>query len=276
MKIPPIDLSKLVQLLKSEGRAEMTVAAAPKLGTLTRGAKVNNLPLFKEWDNIILIMDREVIPLLKKGCEAKSLLGPAQRLAKSAGALSLMASQVLSFVPGPVGIVCSVVNAIVCFSAGNIIGGLLELLGCIPGGKAAGKAAGKVAEKVGGKIADKGASKLGGKIKDIMVEIVQSNRDLRKIVEAVPRPPEAIAKFFAEHPLKVKPKPQPQVGHGYGVRTPMSAPKTGNMSSLEEALKIKMGREAQTHIPPRGNYYYPESINSMIYRLGTNTGKFKI
>lgn len=268
MKIPPIDLSKLVQLLKSEGRAEMTVVAAPKFGTLTRGAKVNNLPLFKEWDNIISILDKEIIPLLRKGCDAKSLIGPGQRLAKSAGALSLMASQILSFVPGPVGIVCSVVNAIVCFTTGNIVGGLFELLGCIPGGKIAGKAAGK------------GASKLFPKIEKIMIEMVQSNKELRIIVETATKPQKAVVEFFAKHSPKIKfdikPNPKPQVGHGYGVRTPVSAPKTGNMPPLEEAMKINMGRPAQTHIPPRGNYYYPESINSMIYRLGTNTGKFKI
>lgn len=268
MKIPPIDLSKFVQLLKSEGRAEMTTAAAPKFGALTMGAKVNNMPLFKEWDNIISILDKEVIPLLRKGCDAKSLLGPGQRLAKSAGALSLIASQVLSFVPGPVGIVCSIVNAIVCFSAGNILGGLFELLGCIPGGKVAGKAVGK------------GASKLFPKIEKIMIEIVESNNQLRIIVETATKPQKAVVEFFTKHPPKIKfdikPKPKPEVGYGYGVRPPMSAPKTGNMPSLEEAMKINMGRQAQTHIPPRGNYYYPESINSIIYRLGTNTGKFNI
>lgn len=257
MKIPPIDLSKFVQLLKSEGRAEMSIASAPKFGELTRGVKPNNLALFKEWDNIILVLEKEVIPLLNRGCEAKCLVAPAQKLAKSACALSLMASQVLSFVPGPVGIVCSLINAIVCFSAGNIVGGLFELLGCIPGGKVVGKS----------------ASKLFPKIEKIMIEIVQSNHDLKAIVEMSSKPQKVVVEFFEKHPPKVKPKAKTEVGFAYGVKTPHSTSKTGNMPPLDEAMRINMSREAKTHIPTNKNYYYPESTNSMIYRLGTNTGK---
>lgn len=257
MKIPPIDLSKFLQLLKSEGRAEMGIAAAPKFGELTRGVKPNNLALFREWDNIILILEKEVIPLLNKGCEAKSLVAPAQKLAKSAGALSLIASEVLSFVPGPVGIVCSLINAIVCFSTGNIVGGLFELLGCIPGGKVAGK----------------GASKLFPKIEKIMIELVQSNHALKVIVETGSKQQKIVIEFFEKYAPKAKPKPKTEVGFEYGIKTPYTTPKTGNMPSLEEAMKINMGREAKTHIPTNKNYYYPESTNSMIYRLGTNTGK---
>lgn len=258
MKIPPIDLSKFLQLLKSEGRAEMGIVSAPKFGDLTRGIKLNNLALFKEWDNIIFILEKEVIPLLSKGCEAKCLITPAQKLAKSAGALSLMASELLSFVPGPVGIVCSLINAIVCFSTGNIVGGLFELLGCIPGGKVAGK----------------GASKLFPKIEKIMIEIVQSNHALKVIVETSSKQQRVVVEFFEKYAPKGKTKTKPEVGYNYGVRTPINTPNPGNMPSLEEAIKINMGRETKTHIPtPPKDYYYPESTNSMIYRLGTNTGK---
>lgn len=204
MKIPPIDLSKFLHLLKSEGRAEMSIASAPKFGELTRGIKPDNLALFKEWDNIILIMEKEVIPLLSKGCEAKSLVGPAQKLAKSAGALSLIATEVLSFVPGPVGIVCSLINAIVCFSTGNIVGGLFELLGCIPGGKIAGK----------------GASKLFPKIEKILIEIVQSNHQLCVIVETASKQQKVVVQFFEKYAPKTKPKPKAEVGYGYGTRIP--------------------------------------------------------
>lgn len=257
MKIPPIDLSKFLQLLKSEGRAEMSIASAPKFGELTRGVKLNNLALFKEWDNIILILEKEVIPLLRKGCEAKSLVAPAQKLAKSAKTLSLIASEVLSFVPGPVGIVCSLINAIVCFSTGNLVGGLFELLGCIPGGKVAGK----------------GASKLFPKIEKILIEIAQSNHTLKAIVETSSKQQKVVVEFFEKYAPKAKPKAKPEVGYDYGIRTPINTPKTGNMPSLEEAIHINMGREPKTHIPAYKNYYYPESTNSMIYRLGTNTGK---
>lgn len=217
MRIPPIDLSKLLHLLKSEGRAEMSIACAPKFGELTRGAKLNNLTIFKEWDNIICILEKEVIPLLSKGCEVKSLAAPAQKLAKSAGALSLMASEVLSFVPGPVGIICSLINAIVCFSTGNIVGGLFELLGCIPGGKVAGK----------------GASKLFPKIEKIMIEIVQSNQALKVIVETSSKKQKIVVEFFEKYSPKTKPKPKPEVGYGYGTRIP-SQP-----SALEQSLKNK-------------------------------------
>ena len=54
-----------------------------------------------------------------------------------------------SFIPGPIGIVCSLIRAIACFYSGNIPMGLLELLGCIPGAKAATKGGTKIAEKVG-------------------------------------------------------------------------------------------------------------------------------
>ncbi len=247
MKIPPIDLSKFLHLLKSEGIIELRAAA---------GTKLCSLALFKEWDNIILILEKEVIPLLSKGCEVKSLVVPAQKLAKSATAISLFASQVLSFVPGPVGIVCSLINAIVCFSTGNIVGGLFELLGCIPGGKVAGK----------------GASKLYPKIEKIMIEIVQNNHALKVIVEASSKPQKVVVEFFEKHAPKTKPKPK--VGYDYGIRTELYPPKTGNMPSLEEAIEINMRRDMPTHIPqPPKNYYYPESINSMIYRLSTKTGK---
>ena len=222
MKIPPIDLSKLVHLLKSEGRAEMRVASAPKFGELTRGVMPDNLALFKEWDNIILVLEKEVLPLLNKGCEAKSLAAPAQKLAKSAGALSLMASQVLSFVPGPVGIVCSVVNEVVCFSIGDIVGGLFELLGCIPGGKAAAK----------------GASKLFPKIEAIMIEVVQSNHKLKGIVETSRNAQKSVVAFFEKYAPKTTPRPKPEVGYGYGTRI------SSQPSVLEQSLKNKFPNPA--------------------------------
>ncbi len=248
MKIPPIDLSKFIQLLKSEGSAELRAA----LGTKLRG-----LTLFREWDNILMLIEKEVIPLLNKGCDAKSLIAPAQKIAKSASALAALSAEILSFVPGPIGIICSLALAIGCFSTGNIAGGLFELLGCIPGGKVAGK----------------GASKLFPKIEKIMIELVQSNHTLKVIVETSSKQQKVVTEFFQKYAPKTKPKTKPEVGYGYGVRTEISSTKAGNMPSLEEAFKINMSRETRTHIPPTKNYYSPESANSMIYRLGTNIGK---
>ncbi|MCM1439385.1 MAG: hypothetical protein NC131_09345 [Roseburia sp.] len=248
MKIPPIDLSSFIHLLKSEGKAELVAATKCKLGSLS---------LLHEWDNILSVMEKEVVPLLSKGCDAKSLIAPAQKIVKSTTALAALAAEVLSFVPGPIGIICSVALAIGCFSTGNIIGGLFELLGCIPGGKVAGK----------------GASKLFPKIEKIMIEIVQSNQALRVLVETGSKQQELVVEFFKKYTPKSKPKTKTEVGYGYGPRTEFNSPKTGNMPSLDEAIKINMERESRTHIPVKTDYYYPESTNSIIYRLETNTGK---
>lgn len=248
MTLPPIDLSGFIKLLKSEGRVELSSATGTKLGSLK---------IIREWDNILLIMEKEVVPLLNKGCESKSLIAPAQKIAKSATALASFAAEILSFVPGPIGIICSLALAIGCFSTGNIIGGLFELLGCIPGGKVAGKS----------------ASKLFPKIEKIIIEIVQSNQALKVIVETSSKQQEAVVEFFKKHAPKATPKPKPEVGYGYGVRTEINPTKTGNVPSLEEAIKINMEREKRTRIPTKTEYYYPVSTNSMIYRLGTNMGK---
>lgn len=144
MKIPPIDLSDVLKILKSEGKTELTNAANGKIG-----AALGLAPVYKEWDEILIILSRELIPTLKKGGELSTFLPLAKKLSKSAANLSLMASQVLSFIPGPIGIICSIINAIVCFCSGNIPGGLLELIGCIPGVKMGVKGGSKIVEKVG-------------------------------------------------------------------------------------------------------------------------------
>ena len=140
-KLPPIDLSDFLKLLKAEGRSELHAASLTKMGGLT---------IMREWDNILRELEK-IIPKLAEGAEVSSLKAPILELAKSATALASLTSQILSFVPGPVGMVCSAINAIVCFCTlpfpVNIGNGMLELLGCIPGGKVAGKMAPKV-EKI--------------------------------------------------------------------------------------------------------------------------------
>ncbi|MFS2858468.1 hypothetical protein [Bacteroides xylanisolvens] len=147
MKIPPIDLTNVLKLLKSEGKNEV----AP---IITKRNPFIEPSFINEWNNILRVLELELIPTLKKGGEVSILLPTAKKLSKSAANLSLTASQILSFVPGPIGIVCSIINAIVCFCSGNIPGGLLELIGCIPGAKMGVKGSSKVAEKVGAMILD--------------------------------------------------------------------------------------------------------------------------
>ena len=147
MKIPPIDLSGLVKILKQEGKDEMS----------SNLSKANNpfgspLTIKKEWDDIVNILELELIPQLAKGGELSHLLPSVNALKVRVVNLSLIASQVLSFVPGPIGIVCSIINAIACFSTGNVLGGIMELLGCIPGAKFAIKGGGKFFTKIGDEV----------------------------------------------------------------------------------------------------------------------------
>lgn len=246
MKLPPIDLTKLLQLLKAEGRVELAVSKAqPKLLEITAEWKI-----FKEWDNIIHILETEVVPLLKKGCEATDLVAPAQKLGKSAVSLSLMASQFLSFVPGPVGIICSVVNAVVCFSTGNILGGLFELLCCIPGVKVAGKV----------------ATKLSPKIEKILVEIVQSNESLKIIVETSSKPIAAVTDFFKKHASDIKPKNK--VGYTYGTKTSTEA------SMLEQSLRQPLHPAAPKPKQPVSYYENTYYTRSEIARYTMSPGVY--
>lgn len=254
MRIPPIDFRKLLGILKSEGRAELSA---------TLGARLGSLQILREWNNILSVLEKEVVPLLSKGCEAKALIAPAKKMAKSAKGLASFATEVLSFVPGPIGIVCSVALAIGCFSIGNIPGGFFELLGCIPGGKVAGK----------------GASKLFGRIEKILIEMIQSNHQLKAIIEISSKQQKVVLEFFEKYGPKTKPKAKPEIGHDYGIKTSANPANSGRMPPLDNAIRTNMEREARTHIPRNkpnyspNNYYNPESTNSMIYRLGTQTGK---
>lgn len=163
MHIPPIDLSPLLKILKREGADEIyTDITTTKPGYLL--VNTTYCGLRNEWNNIIRILEVDLIPQLAKGGDLSSLVPAAEALLKSATTLSSAASQALSFVPGPIGIVCSIINAIVCFSAGQILPGIMELLGCIPGAK----------------FGIKGASKILPKIGDEVVSIVSKNAELSK------------------------------------------------------------------------------------------------
>lgn len=161
MHIPPIDLSPLVKILKKEGVDELCTLNNP-FSTMNFNNPFS--PINLEWRNIIRVLEGELVPQLAKGGDLTNLAPVAQELSKSAFALSMQASQVLSFVPGPIGIVCSIINAIVCFSTGQILPGIMELLGCIPGAK----------------FGLKSASKIGPKIGEEIVSIISKNAELSK------------------------------------------------------------------------------------------------
>ena len=149
MKIPPIDLSGLVKILKQEGKDEMSSNLSK---ANTNNPFGNPLTIKNEWDDIVRILESELIPQLSKGGELSHLLPSVNALKVRVINLSLVASQVLSFVPGPIGIVCSIINSIACFSTGNVLGGIMELLGCIPGAKFAVKGGGKFFTKIGDEV----------------------------------------------------------------------------------------------------------------------------
>lgn len=163
MKIPPIDLSEIIKILKKEGGDELSSSISVP-GSNPFGM---NFTIMTEWNNIVKILEFELIPQLAKGGDIGNLLPAANALKKSVGSLTLMASQVLSFIPGPIGIICSIVNAIVCFASGNVIGGIMELLGCIPGAK----------------WGVKGGSKLLTKIGDKVIRIIEKNPELANFLK---------------------------------------------------------------------------------------------
>lgn len=170
-QIPPIDITEIVQFLRKEGPAEITNA------TFKGSPRV--VKVLNEWNKVIKVLDQLAFAL-KRGGDLSGFVEPAKALAKSAGALSLMASEILSMVPGPIGIVCSVINAVVCFCEGNVVGGILELLGCIPGGKAA----------------TKGVAKFAPQMEKMIMRIVENSPELLKIVKQAEKTHKAMGELF--------------------------------------------------------------------------------
>ncbi|MBO7189401.1 MAG: hypothetical protein J6V55_02320 [Alistipes sp.] len=155
MYIPPIDLSPLLKILKKEGHSELMEA--------TNIPGINPFHgIITEWNYIIRVLEGELIPQLAKGGDLTNLSAAARPLKESALSLSRTATQFLSFVPGPIGIVCSIISAIVCFSSGQIANGIFELFGCIPGGK----------------LGVKGASKIMSKMEDLITSLIINNAKL--------------------------------------------------------------------------------------------------
>ena len=126
MKFPSLNLSEVIVILKTEGKSDFANVATK----LFKDTKV-----FDSYAHIISILEKNICPVLKKGgniSEIKPFLKP---LLKEGVVLSDAFTNVGSMIPGPVGIVCSLIRATICFCEGNIPMGLIELLGCIPGVK---------------------------------------------------------------------------------------------------------------------------------------------
>ncbi len=92
-----------------------------------------------KWDDILGLLDKLAVTL-KKG-NIDDIIDVAKDLSKSIADIQMFllsaAAQVGSFIPGPIGIVCSLALAVGCFAVGDIPGGLMNLVGAIPGAKLA-------------------------------------------------------------------------------------------------------------------------------------------
>ena len=93
--------------------------------------------ILSKWDNILYKLDN-VANKLKKG-NPEQIIDAVTDLSKSIADLQRIilgfVAEVGSFIPGPIGIVCSLALAIGCFAVGDVPGGFLNLLGAIPGAK---------------------------------------------------------------------------------------------------------------------------------------------
>lgn len=155
VKFPALNLSEIVDILKTEGSAEIGTIAK----TLFKDTKV-----FDSWDRIMRILEFNIIPVLAKGGDISSIRPFLGILVKEGKILADAFTAVGSFIPGPIGIACSLIRAIACFYGGNIPMGLLELLGCIPGAK----------------LASKGGTKIAGKIGERMMVAIKKNKEFEK------------------------------------------------------------------------------------------------
>lgn len=96
-----------------------------------------------EWKALVHELECLYGKISKEGVSS-SVLGDAEKLAVQCKDLTKLVGPLLveggSFVPGPIGIVCSLALAIADFAIGNVFGGFMNLLGCIPFAKAGTKA----------------------------------------------------------------------------------------------------------------------------------------
>ena len=244
-KIPRIDLTDLLSLLKNEGKNELREACTKALGG--KGQKI-----LTEWDNIVRGLE-EIIPKLAEGVEAECIKAQVKSIGKSALALSEMASQALSFVPGPVGMVCSFINAIVCFCTlpfpVNLANGFLELLGCIPGGKI--------------------VSKLAPSFEKILVQVIKKS-GLRDIL--VSKGGKRLMNFIEKKLPSSKPPSSPSIkpqANGIGHYGKISKNSSSNFGDIVMQNKINTGY-IKKGMPYGPNY---NSVNYQDYIIRSNMGK---
>lgn len=143
-------IEDMVVLFRQEGKEclKAEITAAPKLKEVNGITKYKGNPFtsitkqsMNLWDDILREFDAVAINLRKDN--PQELFKALKNVTTKCGELtSLLAGIVVetgSYIPGPIGMVCSLCLSITCFATGNVLGGFMNLLGCIPCGKVVGK-----------------------------------------------------------------------------------------------------------------------------------------
>lgn len=129
-----IDIIPLIRELKNVNLRSFLKNAGNDSKLINQIAKVEN-----EWKLLIQDLDKLSGKITKSGLSS-SLKGDAMSIVYHCESLTKIMGPLLieggSFVPGPIGIVCSLGLAIADFATGNVFGGIINLLGCIPFAKA--------------------------------------------------------------------------------------------------------------------------------------------
>lgn len=144
VKFPSLNLSEIVIILKTEGGSDIALFSIRE--------NVKRTKIFDSWSKIISILELHVVPILARGEDVAAIKPYVGILVREAKVLTREVASVGSIVPGPVGIVCTLIEAVGHFSVGNIPMGLLDLLGCIPGAKLSMKGGSRMAEKIGSRM----------------------------------------------------------------------------------------------------------------------------
>lgn len=223
----------------------------------------------KEW-KIILTKTEKITTQIAENGVSRSIGGEALDIANHCKRMGYLAGPLLveggSFVPGPVGIVCSLALAIVDFSAGNIFGGFMNLLGCIPFAKAGAKAAKPLLNNI-----------VSGLLKN--PEFVKMTKNVSGAIKpttgmytrnVMPEASRIYKKLFPESTKAInKPSVKPSNPHVGNYAPQAKNPSLGEIiqHNSQRTGKIKSGQPGQ-YSP---NY---SSVNYEDYILRTNTGKY--
>lgn len=136
-------VDSIYQLLSKSGKEAIENELGEAVKKKSKGNFFTEMEIFQkifsEWDRVLFEL-KNLSKQLEKG-DVNEILNSTKKLSKTVSSLQLLIAEILvnigSFVPGPIGIVCSIVLAIGCFAVGDIPGGFMNLIGAIPFAKCA-------------------------------------------------------------------------------------------------------------------------------------------